>query len=129
MVDESAASPNEHLVDNHSPLDKSGRAVCLVLAVTFGFLLSWGCPASATLPWSGKDLNPRPNPNAPTQVQVGLKVLSVTQIDEPDENFRLHAIYDIGWTDRRLAFDPVHEGTSLLSFEEENAREVLRSIW
>jgi hypothetical protein len=41
----------------------------------------------------------------------------------------VHAIYDIGWTDRRLAFDPVHEDRNLLSFEEEKARKVLQSIW
>ena len=85
--------------------------------------------AAEDFPWSNKTLDSRLNPSVPTQVHVALDVIAISEINEPDENFRMFAIYDIGWKDTRLAFDSEHYQEKVLKFGEEKANQVLSSIW
>ena len=113
-----------------TPGNLYGWVVFNLIIWTVCYLL-WGSPAyaSAPMPWILEKLNIRPNPSVPTEVQVALDIISITQIDERDENFSIHAIYDIGWNDPRLAFDPERYQVNIMSFEEEEVIEVLEALW
>ena len=81
------------------------------------------------MPWTLQKLDSRPNPSVVTEVQVALDIISITQINEPDENFRMHAIYDISRKDSRLGFDPELYETQILDFEEDEVRETMEALW
>jgi hypothetical protein len=43
---------------------------------------------------------------APIEVQTGLKILRISAVDSPNENFTVLASFRMDWTDPRLAFSP-----------------------
>ena len=59
-----------------------------------------------------------PNPPAsPTQVQVGMFVADVIDMDEVNETFQIELILVGTWLDPRLAFDPAEEGANKKIFQ------------
>ena len=58
-----------------------------------------------------------------------MDIISITEINERDENFKMHAVYDIGWKDHCLAFDPKRYHVDILSFEEEEVIKTLEALW
>ncbi len=53
---------------------------------------------------------PRPGPN-PVDVEVGLFLVDVVDINEDEQTFEFEAILTMHWNDSRLAFDPAEVGT------------------
>ena len=70
-----------------------------------------------------------PNADGATLVDVGLYVVSVTNIDELENSFQVEAFSDMVWCDPRLAFPPSETGTPEKFFLEEDAETFLEGVW
>ncbi|MBF0587697.1 MAG: hypothetical protein HQL53_01065 [Magnetococcales bacterium] len=71
-------------------------------------------------------LNLPPPSDGPVRVKVGLKILTIPEVNEPQENFHIHAAYDLEWYDPRLASKQRSKSTR---FREEEASLLMRYIW
>ena len=65
----------------------------------------------------------------PLKVNVGLEIISITEVNEPDEKFGMHGILHLKWQDPLNVFDPNETGCDPVIFEEDAAREALSKIW
>lgn len=65
----------------------------------------------------------------PILVNVGLEIISIPEINEPEEKFKLHGILHLKWNDILNRFDPEVTGCDPVVFEESAAAEALSSIW
>lgn len=80
-------------------------------------LLAALCILSFPLAGSALDAG-MPNPPAsPTQVQVGMFVADIIDMDEANETFQIELILVGTWLDPRLAFDPAEEDTNKKIFQ------------
>ena len=70
-----------------------------------------------------------PNAAGPTLVDIGMYIVSVTNIDEVENSFEVEAFTDMVWCDPRLAFDPEEVGVEEKLFLEEDAVTYLEGVW
>lgn len=70
-----------------------------------------------------------PNSVGPTLVDIGLYVVSVTNIDELENSFQVEAFSDMMWCDPRFAFDPKETGVNEELYLEEDAVTFLEGVW
>ncbi len=65
----------------------------------------------------------------PTNVKVGLEIISISDIDEPKERFIIQGILHLQWNDYLNSFNAEDTGCDPVIFEEDAAREALNTIW
>lgn len=71
-------------------------------------------------------------PASPTEVQVGMYLISLVEVSPPSESFPVFTsemFVDIEWHDPRLAFDPDETGVDKEVFLEHDAQLRLERIW
>lgn len=71
-------------------------------------------------------------PSSPTQVQLGMYLISLVEVSAPSESFptfKAEMFVDVEWHDDRLAFDKDEVGSDKEVFLEHEAELELERIW
>ena len=104
---------------------------CTIYLTCLGFLVLLPTDKTSVYAQENEPIFSSP-PAKPTEVKVGLYLISVNRISAPSEAFPevdLEMFMDVQWHDERLAFDPKEVGVNRKVYEEHNAALELDRIW
>ena len=128
----------------HHRLNKIGNRLCSPKIVAGFLLMVVSGPSIADSGtdqlchpdprWTGvevtqADFQLSPKSDGPVEIQLGLFVNELREIDAMADTFRFLGTATATWCDPRLAFDPQEEGSETLAYHGLAAEEKTKSIW
>ncbi len=132
--------PPTHRSGRRSPALGAGLAACVVsLVLAAGALAAASEDSPASCAQAGYRLhddapvgnldNRPPNPDGPTQVAIGYKVLALREIQPVSESFDFRGYLHTTWCDPRLAFEPGPQGDEEKVYVGPAVARRLSEIW